>query len=116
MKNNFTKEEKEILKNALKDYEEIEQVVNFLIKNIKDIDLKYLYDILKDIFSFGLCNYEENEFLDFYYKDLLLTISNYGKDNTLIFSNDIDVYFGASIDSIHFNNKNELREVIENEF
>lgn len=113
MKNNFTKEEKEILKNALKDYEEIEQVVNFLIKNIKDIDLKYLYDILKDIFSFGLCNYKENEYLDFYFNDMLLTISNYGG---LGLSDDIDVYFGASIDSIHFNNKNELREVIENEF
>lgn len=71
--------------------------------------MKINYFILRDNEGY----YERNKYLDFYYKDMALTISNYGEEIHL--GDDIDTYNIEEIDGYidHFNNIGEIKKILE---
>ena len=110
MNNDFSIKEKEIFKRVIKDYDELNTIIKFLVKN--NFYFKDIKEFLEKLTSYGECNFRENEYLDFYYKDMLLTISNYKEE--IYLTDDIDVYNDEETGYIgHFNNLREIKEIFK---
>ena len=55
MNNDFSIKEKEILKRVIKDYEELNIIIKFLVKN--NFDFKDIKEFLEKLTYYGECNF-----------------------------------------------------------
>ena len=60
----FNEKEKEILKDALKDYEDLEKTIKFLKRNIYNIDLEFLKDFVSKLSTDTVFNCKQ-KYLEF---------------------------------------------------
>ena len=107
----YTREEIEIFKRVIKDYEIIKKEIDSRIS--KGYKLEDLHDYIRHLSSCSISNYEENEYFDFYYCDTILTISTYGglglSDEIEIFNDEKMYHIGT------FNNIKEIKDIIGDE-
>lgn len=109
---NYNKEDIKILKRVIKDYEELKQDINNKIKN--NYDFEELYYYIKWLSGVNITNFQENEYFDFNYKDMCLSI--YNEPIGIYLGDTIEVWNDKSkyyIDT--FNNINEIKGVLEND-
>ena len=102
----YTKNEVEILKRVIKDYEIINKDIRDRIE--KGYTFENLCDYIRHLSSCSITNYQENEYIDFNYCDMCISIY---KDDLL------GAYLGASIEvwndkeNYHINTFSDIREI-----
>lgn len=114
----YTKEDIEIFKRVIKDYELIKKDIDARIK--KGYTFSDLFDYIDNLSACNITNYKfsndievyENEYVDFNYCDMCISICN---DNCVLYLGDtIEVWDDKNNIYIdYFNNVNELKAIVK---
>lgn len=107
--NKYNDKEISIFRRVISDYDLLKKEIDERIE--KGYNLENLHDYIRHLSSCSISNYEENEYIDFYYCDMLVSIYNDNNElylgDTIEIWNDEDMYYIGV-----FNNIKEIKEAI----
>ena len=115
----YNKQEIEIIKRAVKDYDLLEKEINERIDN--NYNISDLYDYLRHLASCDIIGYEDNyedySYIDFNYYDMVCTIcEDVSHNNKLHLSKNIELWNNKELYVINEDiDIDELKKLVESE-
>ena len=108
--NKYNDKEISIFRRVISDYDLLKKEIDERIE--KGYNLENLHDYIRHLSSCSISSYEENEYIDFYYCDMLVSI--YNDNNELYLGDTIEIWNDEDMYHIEvFNNIKEIKEAIK---